>query len=197
MTRPHGTVPDKPPTGILLAAGASRRFGADKLTARLANGDRVVTAAARAMLAATPRLLAVVRSEDSGAAQALRGLGVPLLVAPEARRGMGASLAAAVAHAPAAPGWLVGLGDMPWLNPCCARRVAGAVTSPEAIALPVHAGRRGHPVAFGNAYKDALCRLDGDRGARDILNRFAQNVIAIECADNGIFNDIDHPSDLR
>mgnify|MGYP003943480821 CR=1 FL=1 len=189
-------MPDKPPTGILLAAGASRRFGADKLIARLANGDRVVTAAARAMLAATPRLLAVVRSEDSGAAQALRGLGVPLLVAPEARRGMGASLAAAVREDPAAPGWLVGLGDMPYLNPHCVRRVAEALTSPAAIALPVHAGRRGHPVGFGNAYGDALCRLDGDRGARDILSRFAENVLSIECADDTIFTDIDHPSDL-
>jgi molybdenum cofactor cytidylyltransferase len=189
--------PGKPLVGILLAAGASRRFGTDKLTAKLADGTCVVTAAARSLTAATPAVIAVVRSEDSAAAATLRRLGITLLVAPEAERGMGASLAAAVRHTPASsPGWLVALGDMPYVAPTCARQVARAITGPQDIALPVQDGRNGHPVAFGRAYRARLSNLDGDIGARKILHQFSDKIIPVPCPDPGIFNDIDHPWDL-
>lgn len=191
------TGPGEPLQGILLAAGNARRFGSDKLAARLPDGDFVVAAAARALIKVTPNVLAVVRSGDSGAACVLRGLDIPLLVAPEAGRGMGASLAAAVRHTPGARGWLVALGDMPYLSPRSVHAVSRAVTAPENIALPIHRGRPGHPVAFGSAYRDALCTLDGDTGARRIVQENAKRVIRVECADTGIFRDIDRPDDLR
>lgn len=194
LTGTHGT--DEPLTGVLLAAGSSRRFGGDKLTALLPEGEFVVTAAARALLAATPNVLAVVRSEHSGAACVLRKLGIPLLVAPAARRGMGASLAAAVRHAAGARGWLIALGDMPYLSHHCVRAVCRAVASDDDIAFPVHRGRPGHPVAFGRVYREALGRLDGDSGARRIVEANRHRLIPVPCADPGIFRDIDLPADL-
>lgn len=196
MDSSRTTRPDEPLTGLLLAAGSARRFGSDKLIALLPEGDFVVSAAARTLLAATPKVVAVVRSRHSGAAWALQRLGIPLLVAPEARLGMGASLAAAVKHTAGARGWLIALGDMPYLSPHSVRAVARAVASDHDIAFPVHRGRRGHPVAFGSAYLDALCSLDGDEGAQRIVQANADRVVPVPCADPGIFRDIDLPGDL-
>ena len=64
------------PVGILLAAGRGRRFDPsghrNKLLQPLAGGDAVVVASARALLAVVPNVIAVVRAEDGGVAQALR-----------------------------------------------------------------------------------------------------------------------------
>lgn len=187
---------NEPLTGILLAAGSSSRFGRDKLTALLPDGQFVVTAAARSLMAATPSVLAVVRSEHSGPALALRKLGIELLVASQAPDGMGASLAAAVRHTAGARGWLVALGDMPYLSPNCVRAVSQSVSSEHDIAIPEYLGRTGHPVAFGSAYRPALSALDGDYGASAIVREHSRRVIRVPCADTGIFRDIDRPADL-
>lgn len=196
MPSPTTTARDEPLVAILLAAGSSRRFGADKLTATLPNGDYVVAAAARSLLAATPTVLGVVRTENSGAAEALKRMGIPVLVTREAERGMGATLAAAVRHTASARGWLVALGDMPYLAPRTVQAVAAALTSTQGIVVPIHRGRRGHPVAFGCAYRQRLSNLDGHRGARTVLNQFSDNIIPLDCPDPGVLTDIDRPADI-
>ena len=61
--------------GILLAAGASRRFGADKLTHSLPNGDLVAVRACRNLLAGTDSVLAVVRPGSEQLAALLQAEG--------------------------------------------------------------------------------------------------------------------------
>ena len=51
-------------TGVLLAAGAGRRFGGPKLLQRLDDGRPMAVAAAHNLLTGVGRALAVVRPED-------------------------------------------------------------------------------------------------------------------------------------
>ena len=94
-----------PITGILLAAGASSRFGSNKLLYPLEDGVPMVVAAARRLRAAIPRSVAVVDAPDSEVAALLRGESLDIVVNPEAGRGMGSSLARGVAATPAVAGW--------------------------------------------------------------------------------------------
>ena len=66
----------------------------------------------------------------------------------------------------------------------------------DAICVPVHEGRRGHPVLFGSDHRDALSGLFGDRGARALLERHPARVIEVEVDSPGIFHDVDTPGDL-
>jgi molybdenum cofactor cytidylyltransferase len=61
------------------------------------------------------------------------------------------------------------LGDMPLVAPDELAAIAAAVDGPEAVAVPVHAGRRGNPVGFGRAWFPRLAALTGDRGARALI----------------------------
>lgn len=198
-----------PITGILLAAGRGRRFDPqgrrNKLLQPLPGGDPVVVASARLLLAACARVVAVVPPSDGGVAEALRALGCEVTTCPDADAGMGLSLAHAVAHslhrdpapAPApAPeqGWLVALGDMPFVAPSTLRLLAAAIGEGAGIAAPLFEGRRGNPVAFGAVHRDALLALDGDQGARRLLA--SHSVTAIDVHDPGILRDIDAPGDL-
>jgi molybdenum cofactor cytidylyltransferase len=96
-----------------------------------------------------------------------------------------------------ATGWLVALGDMPFIHPASIAAVAQALAAgPQAIAAPVHAGRRGHPVGFGAAHGPALAALQGDEGARALLQRHAHALQLVPVDDPGVLRDVDTPADL-
>jgi molybdenum cofactor cytidylyltransferase len=186
------------PTGILLAAGRGRRFdpsGArNKLLQRLPGGDIVVAASARRLLACVARVVAVVPPEDGGVAESLRALGCEVTVCSQADTGMGASLVQAIRHSLPADGWLVALGDMPFVQDATLAQLRDALVAGAGIAVPVSGGRRGNPVAFGARHLGALLALGGDQGARRLL--LDHPVLEIEVDDPGILRDIDSAADL-
>ncbi|MFO1431926.1 MAG: nucleotidyltransferase family protein [Candidatus Competibacteraceae bacterium] len=182
--------------GILLAAGASTRFGGDKLLASLPDGTPVALASARTLLESTDRALLVLRSERSELGELLRAHGMQPVVCQEAAAGMGASLACGVKAAYDAAGWLVALADMPFLRNETVSAVAQAVRAGALIAAPIWNGRRGHPVGFGRQCYPALAALRGDTGARELLAAHPDWITWVPCDDPGIVRDIDLPSDL-
>lgn len=184
------------PAGILLAAGSARRFGSAKLLATLADGTPVGVASCRALVAALPRTLAVVRPGDDALASALAATGATIVYCPRADEGMGASLACGVAASRDAGGWIVALADMPWIAPATIRRVADAIAMGVSIAAPFHGGERGHPVGFAAAHRDALEALAGDEGAKAIVAAHRAVLSRVDVDDPGVLRDVDVPGDL-
>ncbi len=183
-------------TGILLAAGSGSRFGGDKLLAALPDGTPLAVAAVRALRTALPEVIAVVRTGDARLSSALAAEGVRVIECSNAASGMGASLAWGVKHAAAAEGWVVGLGDMPYVQAQTVAVVAAALATGASIAAPVYQGRRGHPVGFTAAHRMALAGLSADAGARDILATAGTALTLVEVDDPGVLRDIDTPADL-
>lgn len=183
--------------GLLLAAGFSRRFGADKLLQPLTDGIPIGLAAARHLRAALPNTLVVVNADDTELARLLTQDGFLVTVCPRAHNGMGASLAWGVAQTAQASAWIVALADMPFVQPATISRVAEAIAHPTALAAPAFGGRRGHPVGFGRAYLEELTQLSGDDGARAILRRHEKHLQRLVGDDPGILADIDMPADLQ
>jgi len=185
------------PVGILLAAGAARRFGGAKLLAALPDGAPVGVASCRAMAAALPCTIAVVRPGDDALAAARAAEGATVVRCARADEGMGASLACGVAASRDAAGWVVALADMPWIAPRTIRRVADAIVSGASIAAPFHLGERGHPVGFSRVHRDALLALGGDEGAKNVVAAHRIGVVRIDVDDPGALRDVDRPCDLR
>lgn len=181
---------------LLLAAGAGRRFGADKLSAALPDGTLVAVAAARNLLAAGCDVHAVVRATEAGIAPALARLGAVLVPCADARLGMGHSLACGVRASADADGWLIALADMPFVQPASIAAVARALVAGADIAAPSFGGRRGHPVGFAAGFREGLSDLRGDRGARGLLHAHADRVVDIPVVDPGVLRDVDRPDDL-
>ncbi len=184
--------------GILLAAGLGRRFDPggmrDKLLQPLADGRPLLWHSARALCAALPGSIAVVRPGSLERMRWLREAGCAVLECPAAELGMGSGLAHAVRETAAAAGWVLALADMPWLRPETVAAVAALIDTPEAVAAPVCQGRRGHPVAFGAAWRDRLGALSGDGGARELLRD--ADLRLMDTDDQGVLRDVDSPADL-
>jgi molybdenum cofactor cytidylyltransferase len=182
--------------GILLAAGASTRFGGDKLLFPLADGTPLGVKAARNLLGGVDFGVAVVRPSDHALACLLEAEGWHVVRCGGAADGMGASLACGVAAAPDAAGWLIALADMPFIRAETIRAVAALLRAGAPLAAPHYQGRRGHPVGFARMFFSRLTSLQGDRGASSLLGAHATQLQRLNCADPGIFADIDSRSDL-
>jgi len=85
---------------------------------------------------------------------------------------------------------------MPRIAPGTIKTVIDALEQGVLIAAPVRKGERGHPVGFGAALRDELLALDGDQGARAVVERHRDSVRLIECDDPGILFDVDRKSDI-
>jgi molybdenum cofactor cytidylyltransferase len=185
-------------TGILLAAGYGSRFDPtglhNKLLAPLPDGTPVVFQSARRILSAVSRVVAVVRPGSEKLAEVLNEAGCDVVFSIDAQRGMGATLAAAVRATPDAEGWLVTLGDMPWIERSTIEAVTRCLDGGASIAAPFYRGQRGHPVGFSAQHLDALGMLDGDSGARNLFA--SENVEKIDVDDANILRDVDVPGDL-
>ena len=183
-------------TGILLAAGAGRRFGGQKLLQPLADGVPVVIKAARSLSGAVDQVVAVIRPGEHQLARLLAAQGATITVYPTADQGMGTSLAWGVCASADADGWLVALGDMPFIRARTSQQIAEQLRHGALLAAPTYAGRRGHPVGFARIFGARLRRLSGDRGARTLLRQYQECLTLVSTTDPGILLDIDLPEDL-
>lgn len=183
--------------GVLLAAGAGRRFGGPKLMQALTDGTPVAAAAASNLLAVVPDTIAVVRPDDAELIDALTATGVRIVDNSLAERGIGSSIAAAVRASADTDGWLIALGDMPWIKPSTIAAVASGVRRADSIVAPSYRGRRGHPVGFGSAWGADLQALSGDEGARGLIRANRGGLLLLDTDDAGVLQDIDLPRDLR
>lgn len=184
------------PWVVLLAAGASRRFGSPKQLARL-GGDSLLRRTARVALACDPAgCIVVLGARAPRLRRELAGLDVRVVVNLRWREGLSRSLAAGVAALPAeARGVLVLLADQAALGPAelemlfsCWRR------APRRIVATRVGDTLGPPAIIPRTLFFALRRLRGDRGARDLLRDPRYHAIGLELPGTAL--DVDRPSDL-
>jgi molybdenum cofactor cytidylyltransferase len=193
------------PCAVVLAAGYGRRFraqggaGPHKLLVPCAGLDgrlRPVLENTLASLGDWPgdRLLVIRQGSDERErfSELARRHGFETLAVPSA--GMGDSLSAAIRARAQASGWLVVLGDMPWIRSQTLHEVAAALAR-HPIAVPLYQGRQGHPVGFAASQRAGLERLSGDAGARHLLSH--PHVAWVEVTDPGVLRDVDVLADLE
>jgi molybdenum cofactor cytidylyltransferase len=168
-------------TAIVLAAGASRRFGSQKLLAEL-RGKAVVRWTVERVLAAAPDEVIVVLGRDGeGVRDALHDLPVRMVLNERWTEGIGSSLRAGVAAlTPDADAAMIVLGDQPEVSTSVVAALIEARSEGGGqIVVPCYRGERGHPVIFGAEILPELLAVEGDRGARDVIARDERRVTRI------------------
>jgi len=183
--------------GILLAAGRGSRFGSDKRLHPLADGTPMAVAAAHNLRPACDRLIAVLHPDSATLAGLLAAAGCETIICPEAEAGMGHTLAAGVRASPEALGWVVALGDMPFISPSSHQAVAERLRAGASLTASSFQGRRGHPVGFAAEWFDQLAALTGDQGGKSILAAHREKLVLCPVEDAGVLRDVDQPADLE
>lgn len=182
--------------GVVLAAGAGRRFGMPKALVEH-RGSLLVERAARVLVAGGCAPVVVVLGAAAEEVRERADLaGATVVVNPDWETGMGSSLRTALdALTSTDAGAAVVLPvDMPGVGAEAVRRVA-ALAAPDALAAAAHDGRRSHPVLLGREHwAGARTAATGDAGARGYLRD--REVALVPCDDVSAGFDVDRPEDL-
>ena len=182
--------------GIVLAAGAGRRYGMPKALVPY-RGSLLVHRAAGTLRAAgvTDPVVVVGARADEVRAVAPE---LTFVENPDWATGMASSLRtglAAVAEGPADAA-VVLLVDMPGVTPAAVRAITAGAT-PDALVMGGYDGRRSHPVLLGREHWAGVARrATGDRGARDYLREHADRVRVVPVGHLANDTDLDVPEQV-
>jgi CTP:molybdopterin cytidylyltransferase MocA len=194
-------------SAVLLAAGASSRFGSPKLLAEV-EGEPILRRITRTFDSAGFDEVVVVlpSGEDGGLEDLLRTVledvpgPVQCVGNPGWKAGMFTSVKAGLAAADARCTHVaVSPADLPFLGKESLRRMtdAAAALDERTVAVPVHGGRRGHPLAFSAALVPRILSWRDDRRLSDLFREPDLRVLHVEDIDDGVLRDVDRPEDLR
>jgi len=171
-----------PVAGIVLAAGASKRFGRNKLLLSW-EGESLARRAARVALeAGLDPVVVVLGHEAERVSTELAGLAVRTVVNAVHAKGMNTSLAAGVAALPEdAAAAVVLLADMPRVS---AEMVARLVRSFRETGAPLvasdYAGVHAPPTLYARALFPELGGPEGDGGGRRVVRRHERELGRVE-----------------
>lgn len=185
--------------GVILAAGASTRMGRPKTLLALEGRpvlQHVIDAAADAGLES----IVVVLGDDAEAIRARLDLppATRIVVNREAASGQASSLGAGIrALGPEVGAALILLGDQPTVASAAIR---AAVEAYERTGGPIvrtlYRGRPGHPVLIDASLWPDVLALEGDAGAREIIEADPDRVVTLE-RDEVPPADLDTPADYE
>ena len=189
--------------GIILAAGASVRFGQPKQLIKLRDKYLIEWVLDAALNSRLRTVVLVLGHEHKAILQALGAKtdhpGLKVVINPNYRDGQSTSLKAGltcVRQAFSSVMYL--LADQPMINSDAIDRMLDQFhNSDKDICVPVFEGRRGTPTIFKQSIYEEIMMIDGDIGARSIIGKKAERVLYAEIKDPLCFFDIDSPEDLE
>ena len=183
-------------TAILLAAGLSRRMGAqNKLLLPIDGVPMIRRVAQQYQDAIDGPVLVVLGHEAHLVEAALDGTGVDTVFNAGFAAGQFTSVAAGLQNAVDAQTLLIGLGDQPLLTSAdiLALLTAHYCADPDKISIPVHQGNRGNPLAVPRSLRARLLEDPKNPGCQKFTRANLDLVQELPLHTHGLFVDIDTP----
>ncbi len=184
---------------IVLAAGCSRRMGTQKLLLPYAGSSVIERIVDELLASSLGRVVAVVRADGAGITTRLAGRDIHTVVNPDADGDMLSSVRCGLrALSDDCHAVIVALGDQPTIRSAwIAELIAAHRNSGRGIVVPVHAGKRGHPLLFSLRYREELLQSHDNVGLRGLLAAHADDVLELELSTADVLVDLDVPEDYR
>ena len=184
---------------LILAAGQSSRFGRNKLLEPLAGRPMVRHVAEAALTSPLDPVLVVTGNESAKVRATLADLPLGFCDNSNFSAGLSTSLKCGLKQIPPdCDGVMVLLGDMPGVDAALISRLVEAFDpqGAAAIVVPTSQGQRGNPVLWARRFFPAMLELEGDTGARSLLDRYSGLVREVEACNDAPLRDIDTVDEL-
>lgn len=207
MTRGNAQGPGRPPdfaaapanlAALVLAAGGSSRYGRCKQLVEVNGVSLVCSAVAKlAPLLPPERIGVVVGADWEAVSRALAEWRVNIVRNPQWRQGLASSLKAGInSLQPDCAAALITLCDQPLVSSQSLRQLLNLwAERPTRISAARFAGAVGAPAVFPRDLYPELLELEGDAGAKSVLARHSERLVALSIPEAEF--DLDTPADLE
>jgi len=180
---------------LVLAAGQSRRMGAENKLLLPYQGQTVLSHVVEQVRAAGISDIHIVTGHQKEQVEnETRRHGVSFIHNDLYADGMSTSVRLGIRSLPRdMDGALIILGDMPEISAPVLKKIIAAFNPVESrsIIIPIHDGKRGNPILWAREFFDDFESLDGDKGAKVLLGKYADDIHELEIDSDAIFFDID------
>jgi len=186
-------------TAIVLAAGESRRMGAQKLLLPFAGKTVVGHVVSEIHRGGVHDIVVVTGKDHEGVARVLAGREARIVRNERYEEGMLSSVRAGLRALSAySESVLIALGDQPAIHPRIVRDLIRALaSSSKTIAVPVFEGRRGHPLLFSRIHRDEILTGFDEVGLRGLLRQRSECLLEIPVESDAVLSDMASPEDYR
>ena len=191
-----------PIAAVVLAAGASRRFGeANKLLATIDDTPLIARVIDTLVEGGVADIVVVTGHDRAGIEDVLCGRPVHLAHNANWESGLGTSIATGIAAADVwATGALIVPGDMPLMTVQLIAALIAAFESAgrDRIVFPTNAaGEQRNPVLWPRRYFSALRQLPPQAGAKSLLSEARADCLSITFDCDAVLRDVDTLDDLK
>ena len=184
---------------IVLAAGRSRRMGAQKLLLPF-GGKTVIAHIVDQLLASTiDEVHVVVGCQAKRISRELSGRPVSIVNNSNYKSGMLSSVRCGLGDLPRqCRAILVALGDQPSIRTKLIDQILKSFTATEKqILVPLYQGKRGHPILFSEVYRTEILTHYDNVGLRGLLHAHTDDVLELTVSTSAVLSDMDYPEDYR
>lgn len=184
-------------SAIVLAAGRSRRMGAQKLLLPYAGKTLIAHIVDEVLKAPVVETVVVTSVQADPLRAALAGRPVTFTSNPDPEGDMLSSVRCGLKRLPAAcTAVVILLGDQPTVTAELLTRMIDAhATGNRGIVVPAYEGRRGHPLLFSIRYRDEILTGYEDIGLRGLLHAHPDDVYELGVPTPSVLADVDTPED--
>ena len=180
---------------VVLAAGGSTRMGRPKALVEIGGRTALAGIVGACRDGGCSPVLVVVGSDAEAVGAAARAAGAVVVENGAGSRGRSTSVKAALPHLP--PGTrnvLLFPVDHPLVEADVVRALLAAPTAE--VVVPVHGGRRGHPILLSAALLPEIAALGDDEPLRNVVHAPGRNVVEVPVDSDAVLRNIDRPEDL-
>jgi molybdenum cofactor cytidylyltransferase len=167
-------------TGLVLAAGGSRRLGEPKQLLPYGPGTLLDHTVETARAAGFDQLIVALGGSSAEVRRRVNLSGADVVENPDFGEGCSSSIAAGMRAIDARSELLVlMLGDQPGVTPETLRALMAGCDEGAVLTACLYDDGRGHPLAFGRALFGELRQLQGDKAVWKLMDRRADEVVDV------------------
>lgn len=181
-------------TGIILGAGQSKRMGRNKLNLEL-NEIRIIDRVVSSCLLSKLDRVILVYSKGLYLSEDLKAK-VDLVLNPNPGLGQSYSLKLGLGALEGPSDLMFILGDQPFItSDLIDYMIASFKDNPSRIITPYYGGKRSTPTIFPGEFIGQMTSLEGDQGARSLIEKNPERAYRLDISDPRYGLDIDRPQD--
>lgn len=190
-------------TAILLAAGLSTRMGTENKLFLPVNEKPMIQQTLEKIAGShAVGIVAVCNEASVDFLKQFASEKVKVVLNTAYQSGMTSSIQAGIRNAPPSDGYMICLGDQPFIHSETYNQLLNAFEAAfqentESIILPFYQGQKGNPVIFSDRYREAILAHGEPDGCKEIVMKNKEHLVKVDVATASILKDIDTPEDYR